>query len=122
MDFGTVALIQAIVWVIVGAAFLLIPRQFVAPFGSPMNATADLLGRLLGSAFLSFAVLCWLGREAGDASAQAAVVFPNLLLNALSAVLHTAAVLRGEAINRLGWGIVGLNAALTIAWALVALT
>jgi hypothetical protein len=30
MDFGTLALVQAVVWVVVGAAFLAIPRQWVA--------------------------------------------------------------------------------------------
>ncbi len=122
MDFGTVAFVQAIVWTIVGAAFLAIPRQWVAPFGTQMGVEATFFGRLLGSVFLSLAVLCWLGRETADATAQNAIALANLAANGLPAVLHAIVVIRGEVINARGWGLVALTGVLAVAWALVAFT
>jgi hypothetical protein len=121
-DFATVALIQALVWLVVGAAFLTVPRQWVAPFGTRMDATSDMFGRLLGSAFLGFAVLCWLGRETDDAAAQQAIVWANLVLNGLAAVVHGRAAVRGEVINARGWGLVALTGILAVVWAVVSLT
>lgn len=122
MDFPTVALIQAVVWLVVGAAFLAVPRRWVAPFGTRMDATSDMFGRLLGSAFLGFAVLCWFGREAADTAAQQAIVWSNLVLNGLAAVIHARAVVRGEVLNARGWGLVALTGVFAVVWAIVALT
>lgn len=121
MDFATVALIQAIVWLVVGAAFVAVPRQWVAPLGTRMDATGEMFGRLLGSAFLGFAVLCWWGRETDDGAAQQAIVWANVVLNGLGAVIHALAATRGEVINTRGWGLVALNGASAAAWGLVGL-
>ena len=120
MNFANLVLVQAVVWVVVGAAFLLIPRQWVAPFGTRMDAEATFFGRLLGTSFLSLAVLCWLGRDTGDAAAQQAIAYTNLAANGMGAVLHAIVVIRGEVINARGWALVVLTGALAVAWALVA--
>lgn len=122
MDFGTVALVQAVVWTIVGAAFLVVPRQWVAPFGTRMDDTAEFLGRMLGAAFLGLAVLCWLGRGTADTAGQDAIAYANLVPNAVGAIVHALVIVRGDVINARGWGLVVLLGALAVAWALVALT
>jgi len=122
MDFGTVALVQAVVGAIVGAAFLVVPRQWVAPFGMRMDDTAAFLGRMLGAALLGLAVLCWLGRESTDPAAQRAIAYANLVPNAIGAILYALAIARREVVNARGWGLVVLLGAMAVAWALIALT
>lgn len=121
MDFATVGLIQAIVWLVVGTAFVAVPRHWVAPLGTRLDASGEMFGRLLGSAFLGFAVLTWFGRETDDGAAQQAIIWSNLVVNALGAVIHALAALRGEVINARGWGLVGLNGAFAVAWGLMVL-
>src|SRR5687767_9396272 len=122
MAFGILALVQGVVWVVVGAAFLAIPRQWVAPFGTRMDIEAAFFGRLLGASFLSFAILCWFGREIGDGTAQQAIAYANATANGVAAALHAIAVMRGEVINARGWGLVVLTGALAVAWIVVALS
>jgi hypothetical protein len=122
MNFANLVLVQAVVWVVVGAAFLAIPRQWVAPFGTRMDVEAAFFGRLLGTSFLSFAILCWFGRDTGEATAQQAIAYTNLAANGMAAVLHAIAVIRGEVINARGWGLVVLTGALAVAWVVVALS
>ena len=122
MDFATLALVQAAIWVVVGAAFLAIPRQWVAPFGTRMDAEAAFFGRLLGASFLSFGLLCWFGRDASAVPAQQAIAYANLAVNGFGAVLHAIAALRGQVVNTRAWGLVVLNGLLAVAWLVVALS
>lgn len=122
MDFGIVALIQAVVWTIVGVGFLAVPRQWVAPFGSRMDDTGAFVGRALGAAYLGLAVLLWLGRGTDDVPAQQAIAYANLVTNGLLAIVHALAIPRGDVINARGWVLVALTGLLAIGWALVALT
>ena len=122
MDFATLALVQAVIWVVVGAAFLAVPRQWVAPFGTRMDVEATFFGRLLGAAFMSLGVLCWFGRDTSDPTAQQAIAYANLAVNGLGAVLHAIVVARGQVLNARGWGLVVLNVALAVAWLVVALS
>src|SRR5687768_10619426 len=115
MDLSLLLAIQAVVFVIVGTAFLLIPHQYAAPFGMRLDEGSVFFARLVGSAYLAIAVLDWLTREDLVANMDA-VILCNLIVNALPGVLHLRAVLTGLH-NRLGWGPVVLIAALTLAWA-----
>jgi hypothetical protein len=116
MEISLLLAIQAVVLLIVGAAFLLIPRQYTAPFGMHLDEGSVFFARLVGSAYLAIGVLDWLTREHLPANLDA-VILGNLIVNALPGVLHLRAVLTGLH-DRLGWGPVALIAALTIAWVL----
>lgn len=120
MDFALLATVQAIVFLIVGGAFLTIPRQWVAPFGVRLGPEAVLPARLFGAALLSLAVLDFLGRDATD-SAVPAIAFANATVNGLSAVLHAADQLGGRVLNALGWGVTVLNGVFAILWLLAGL-
>jgi hypothetical protein len=120
MDFGLLATVQSVVWLIVGGAFLLAPRQWVAPFNVQLGPEAVVLARLFGSALLSLAVLDFLGRDATD-TAVPAIAFANATANGLSALLHAVDQLGARVLNALGWGVVALNGVFAVLWLLAAL-
>ena len=120
MDFGLLAVAQAVVWLIVGGAFLVVPRQWVAAFEVRLGPEAVLLARLFGAAVLSLAVVDFLGRDATD-TAVPAIAFANLTANGLSAILHAADQLGGRVLNARTWGVVALNGVFAILWLLAGL-
>lgn len=121
MDFGALALVQAIIWLIVGGAFLVVPRQWVAPFDVQLGPEGAFVARLLGASFLSLAVLDFFGRDRSDQVAQRPIVYANIVANGLTGALHVADLLRGGLLNARAWGLVALTAALTAGWLLIGL-
>ena len=122
MNFGALAIIQAVIWLIVGGAFLVIPRQWVAPFEVQLGRDGAFLGRLLGASFVSLAVLCFFGRDVGDPGARQAIAFANIAANGLTGALHVADLVGGGGLlNSRAWGLVALTAALTVGWVLFGL-
>ena len=55
--------IQAVVWMVVGLAFIFIPIRWSAPFDFPLDRSGVFFARLAGSVFVGFAVLDWLARD-----------------------------------------------------------
>ncbi len=121
MDFGAIATIQAVIWLIVGAAFLLVPARWVAPLGVTLGSEGVFVARLLGAAFLSLGVLDWVGREVTEAVAIRAIAYANITANAIQSALHVLDLVRGGVTNSRAWGLVILPAVLAVAWLVVAL-
>ena len=65
MDLSLLLAIQAFIFLIVGLAFLLVPRQYVAPFEMRIDDGSVFFARLVGSAYLAIAALDWLSRGSG---------------------------------------------------------
>lgn len=119
MDFALMATIQAVVVVVIGTAFLVVPRVWVSPFGTVMHADGEWFGRLLGATLLGFAVLSWVGRETADELAQQAIAWGSLVANGIAAPLHVPRVAGAEILNARGWAIFALLAAIAIGWVAV---
>ena len=117
MDFGILAIVQAVVFLIVGGAFLTVPRQWVAVFEVRLGPEAVLLARLFGAALLSLAALDFLGRDATD-TAVPAIALANATANGLSAVLHAADQFGSRVLNARTWGVAVLNGVFAILWVL----
>lgn len=121
MDYGTLAIVQAVVWLIVGGAFLAIPRQWVAPFEVRMDPESVFFARLLGAAFLSLAVLDFIGKDTTDIVGRQAIAYANIFANGLSAALHVGDLVGKGVLNRRAWGLVALTTMLAVAWLVIGL-
>ena len=119
MDVSLLLTVQTVIWLVVGLAFLAVPRLWVAPFGMRLDAGAVFFARLVGSAYLGLAIVTWLGRGA-EAGFVDALALANLVTNGASATIHVQAVVTGLH-NRIGWGPAALLISLTAAWLWVVL-
>ena len=106
--------IQAVVWIVVGLAFIFIPIRWSAPFDFPLDRSGVFFARLAGSLFVGFAVLDWLARDQ-DPATLGPIIAGNLIANAISVAVHLNAVTT-RLHNPLGWGPVALIVALTLGW------
>jgi len=56
---------NAVLALVSAAALLVIPGQFVAPFGATLNSTGIFVAQGWGTSLLGLAVASWLARDAG---------------------------------------------------------
>ncbi len=74
MKLSTLFIITAVVALIYGVAFIVVPNSAMGLYGITLDLGAQFLGRYLGAAFLGFAALAWLTRNAETSQARRAVV------------------------------------------------
>jgi hypothetical protein len=119
MNIRNLAVASALVAALFGLAALLVPAQFLAPFGVELPEAGLVVTRLFGAHVLAIAVLDWFARNdlrgGGQPGAERGIVLVNVLSPALSIVLVVGAILAGI-VNAFGWVNVAVLAVLGIAW------
>ena len=115
MKLSTLLIINAVVAVLFGIAFMLVPDQVVSFYGVEATATLNYAGQLLGAAFVGFAVLTWSARNANDSTARRAIVLALFIGNAAG----FAVALIGQVNNvvgALGWSSVAIYLLLALGY------
>lgn len=107
-------MVAMLVEAVFGLGFILAPGALMGSMGLALDATAEALARLFGTAILSFAVLLWLARKAGSAPFQRGAVITLLTYYLLSGILFVILIL-GGLFNAMGWSTVILHFGLA-AW------
>ncbi len=74
------------------------------------------MAQLFGATLLTFAILTWTARNAGDSAARAAIVLALFVGDAIGFVLALMAQLRGV-VNQLGWSTVVIYLLLALGFA-----
>jgi hypothetical protein len=119
MTMRTVAVVSAAIGALLGLAALLVPAQFVAPFGVELPEAGLLVTRLFGVHLLALAVVDWFARDDlpgdGEPGTEQGIVIANLLTLTVSTILLVAAILAGT-VNALGWANAAILVVLAVAW------
>jgi hypothetical protein len=101
MKLNTLLAINAVVAVIFGLGFVLIPETLLSFYGVSLSAAGLYLGRLLGGAFLGYGILSWLVRD-GSGHEMRAIVLALFVSEIIGFVITVFYQLQGVA-NALGW-------------------
>jgi hypothetical protein len=72
-------LIASILALIFGLLFILFPGPLNTAYGVTLQEGGEWVGRYLGSAFLGFAVLNWLGRSAHESEGKRAILLAGFV-------------------------------------------
>lgn len=99
--------VTAIVALVFGLAFVLVPSQTLSLYDVTLDAAGLFIARLLGAAFLMFAVVSWLVRNAGPSPERQAIALAFFAGDAVAFVASLLAQLDGIA-NALGWSTVAI--------------
>jgi hypothetical protein len=73
MTLATFLLIKAIISIVFGAAFALIPRAAASIYGYDVELAGELMSRYLGAALIGIGLICFLSRSVTDTAALQAV-------------------------------------------------
>jgi uncharacterized membrane protein YfcA len=94
--------ISAIVAVLFGIGFILIPARMGELYGVVQNGTSILNIRFFGAALLSIAVISWLARDFRDWEAVRAVLIGSVVGDVFGGLVNIWGTFRGL-MNELAW-------------------
>jgi len=106
----------AILYLVLGAGNVLAPAAFLSGFGVNLNASGDLLARVIGSAAVGFAVINWGCRDAAPSRLFTMVLYGNLTEKVIQVVLILYALNAGI-FNSMGWVMLILQALIGVGFA-----
>ena len=113
MKLRTFMAIAAVLALVFGLAFILIPAQLMSLYGVTLEAGGQWVGRYLGSAFLGIGVLTWLARNATQGEALRAIVLGDFVTSATGLVVAVLHGIYGPG-NALLWSTVAIYLFLTL--------
>lgn len=118
ITYRNVLTVAAILSILFGLGFLLMPGQLVRFYNVDLTPPGLLVGQLYGATLLGFGLLNWFGRDFADGEAQRALLTANLLTTAIAFVVSLVGQLGGvPGVNALGWSTVLLYLLLGIGFA-----
>jgi hypothetical protein len=95
-------IIGAVLALVFGLGFVLLPEQLLSIYGITTDPGGILTARLFGTALVGVGVLNWFARNADESDARRAIVLGLFVLNALGFIVLLLAQLAGV-VNGLGW-------------------
>ena len=109
MSIKTLMIINAIVAIVFGVVFVIIPAQVFSMygFGGESNIQLIYMGQLFGTSLIGFGLLTWTARNASDSEARKAIVFALFLSDVIGFVVALIAQLN-NVVNSLGWSTVAI--------------
>jgi len=113
MKLSTLMTINALIAAVFGIAFVLVPWQIVLLYGLEPSPPLIYLGRLFGTALVTFALLTWSARNSADSEARKAIILALFVGDAVGFIVALVAQL-GGVVNTLGWSTVAIYLLLTI--------
>lgn len=117
MKLGRWMAAKAVVEVVFGIGFVLLPAFVASIFGMDLSPAGTLMARLFGSAFIFGSIVLWLARNAPSSDAAVrAIVIGVVVSNAIGFVVTLMASISGVW-NALGWLPVGLYLVFGLAFA-----
>ena len=115
MNRSTIFMINAVIAVLFGLVFLLIPATVLSWYGVQLEAAGLFLARLYGSALLIFAIISWMVREAPASQSLRGIIVAFFIGDAIGFLLSLVYQLQGVA-NALGWSTVVIYLLLALAF------
>ena len=102
MKLKSLFIFNAVVSLLFGLAFVLLPVQALSLYGVTVDAPLKYVGQLYGSALLVFGLVTWLARDAGDSAARSAFILGMFVGSLVGFIISLINQLGGVA-NALGW-------------------
>ncbi len=87
MKLKTLMVITSIIGLLFGLGFFFAPVWTEASYGVNLDMGGQYIGRLLGSAYLGFAVLFWLARNSTNSDTRRAIVISGFVTVLLGLIL-----------------------------------
>lgn len=107
MKLSTLMVINTVVALVFGIAFVLVPAQIISLYGVTADPQLRYTGQLFGGALIGFGVLTWLARNAGESEARRAIVLSLFVGDCIGFIVALIAQL-GGVVNTLGWSTVAI--------------
>jgi hypothetical protein len=116
MKLSTLLVITAVVALIFGILFVLVPATVLSIYGVAQGPAEAMMAQYFGTSLIFAGLVAWLMRKVTDVSAQRAVVLGFLITDVLGVIISLIGTLSGT-MNSVGWTVVVLYLLLAIGFA-----
>ena len=118
MKLKTLMIINAIVAIVFGVVFVIIPSQVLSLYGpgtGDVMSVLNYMGQFFGASLIGFGLLTWTARNATDSDARKAIVFALFVADGTGFIVALMGQL-SNVLNQLGWSTVVIYLLLTFGW------
>lgn len=102
MKISILLIVNTIVALIFGIAFVLVPGTVASIYGVTASPAVNLVGQFFGSALIAIGLVCWFIRNVTDAAALKAIVLAQLIANIIGLIVSILGTVSGT-LNAVGW-------------------
>lgn len=106
-------IITAVIAIVFGVLFVVIPWEVYSWYGIEVNSTLNYMGQLFGSALIAIGLICWQSRNAADSEARRAIIFSIFIADFIAFVMALLGQLN-NIVNSLGWTTVAIYLLLSL--------
>ena len=87
MKLRSLLIINAIIALVYGISFELIPAKVLSIYGVTQGPAESLMGQYFGVALIAIGLLAWLARDVTDSKAQHAIILAMLISNVIGVIV-----------------------------------
>jgi hypothetical protein len=102
MKLKVLFIITAIISIVFGVVFVLIPWQLYSLYGIESGAGLNYMGQLFGAALIALGLISWQSRNAADSDARKAIILTFFIADGIGFVIALIGQLN-EVVGSLGW-------------------
>ena len=102
MSYRIMFVITALVTVLLGLAFLIVPSIVIEQFGVDDYASTRMVAQFFGTALLALGVVLWFAKDAADDASQRGMGI-GVLIGAAAGLIVTIIATVGGTLRALGW-------------------
>jgi hypothetical protein len=113
MKLKVLFIITAIIAIVFGIAFVLIPSQVYSLYGIESTSGLDYMGQLFGAALIGIGLIAWLSRNATHSDARKAIILGFFIADGIGFVIALIGQLN-NILGSLGWLTVAIYFLLSI--------
>ena len=116
MKLKTLFMINAVIAIVYGICFVLIPSQVLLVYGLTAGAGEVLMGQYFGVALVGIGLITWLIKNVTEPNATGAVILALLISDVIGFIISVIGTISGV-MNSFGWSAVIIYLFLTIGFA-----
>ena len=105
MKLRNLLIINAIVALVYGISFVLIPTTLLSLYGMTQGTSEALAGQYFGVALIAIGLLAWFARNVTDSEAQRAIILALLISDVIGVIVSVLGTVSGV-MSAVGWSAV----------------
>jgi NAD/NADP transhydrogenase beta subunit len=116
MKLSNLMIINAIVALVYGIAFVLVPTTVLGLYGMTQGTSEALAGQFFGVTLIAIGLLTWFARKVTDSDAQRAIILSLLISDVIGVIVAVMGTVSGV-MNSFGWSAVVIYLLLALGYA-----
>jgi len=117
MKLNVLFIITAIIAIVYGVVFVIIPGPVYSIYGIESNMMLNYMGQLFGAALIAVGLIAWGSRNAADSDARKAIIFSFFIADTIGFVIALIGQLN-KVVNAIGWTTVVIYFLLALGFAI----